>query len=31
MFFTTMPFGMIAPEQYAWFYYGGDMKLMKKV
>ena len=20
MFFTTMPFGMIAPEQYAWFY-----------
>ena len=31
MFFTTMPFGMIAPEQYAWFYYGGGMELMKKV
>jgi len=29
--FTTMPFGMIAPEQYAWFYYGGGMDLMKKV
>jgi TRAP-type mannitol/chloroaromatic compound transport system substrate-binding protein len=31
MFFTTMPFGMIAPEQYAWFYYGGGMELMKNV
>ena len=31
MFFTTMPFGMIAPEQYAWFYYGGGMELMKSV
>jgi len=31
MFFTTMPFGMIAPEQYAWFYYGGGVELMKKV
>jgi TRAP-type mannitol/chloroaromatic compound transport system substrate-binding protein len=31
MFFTTMPFGMIAPEQYAWFYYGGGMELMQKV
>ena len=31
MFFSTMPFGMIAPEQYAWFYYGGGMDLMKKV
>jgi len=31
MFFTTMPFGMIAPEQYAWFYYGGGMELMEKV
>jgi TRAP-type mannitol/chloroaromatic compound transport system substrate-binding protein len=29
--FTTMPFGMTAPEQYAWFYYGGGMDLMKKV
>ncbi len=28
---TTMPFGMIAPEQYAWFYYGGGMELMQKV
>ncbi len=31
MFFTTTPFGMIASEQYAWFYYGGGMELMKKV
>ncbi len=31
MFFSTMPFGMIAPEQYAWFYYGGGMELMKEV
>jgi TRAP-type mannitol/chloroaromatic compound transport system substrate-binding protein len=31
LFFTTMPFGMIAPEQYAWFYYGGGMELMNKV
>jgi len=31
MFFTTMPFGMIAPEQYAWFYYGGGMELMQRV
>ncbi|MCF6178471.1 MAG: TRAP transporter substrate-binding protein [Geopsychrobacter sp.] len=31
MFFTTMPFGMIAPEQYAWFYYGDGMKLMQEV
>ena len=31
MYFTTMPFGMIAPEQYAWFYYGGGMDLMKRV
>ncbi len=30
MFFTTMPFGMTAPEQYAWFYYGGGMELMGK-
>ncbi len=29
--FTTMPFGMIAPEQYAWFYYGGGMELMQEV
>ncbi|XQW85621.1 TRAP transporter substrate-binding protein [Thalassotalea piscium] len=31
MFFTTVPFGMIASEQYAWFYYGGGMELMKEV
>jgi len=31
MFFSTMPFGMIAPEQYAWFYYGGGMDLMRRV
>ena len=31
MFFTTMPFGLTAPEQYAWFYYGGGMELMQKV
>lgn len=30
LFFTTMPFGMIAQEQYAWFYYGGGMELMEK-
>lgn len=27
---TTMPFGMTAPEQYAWFYQGGGMELMQK-
>ena len=31
VFFSTMPFGMTAPEQYAWFYYGGGMELMKEV
>lgn len=31
IFFTTMPFGMITPESYAWFYYGGGMELMEKV
>jgi len=29
--FSTMPFGMTTPEQYAWFYHGGGMDLMKKV
>ncbi len=29
--FTTMPFGMTTPEQYAWFYHGGGMELMQKV
>ena len=31
LFFTTVPFGMTAPEQYAWFYHGGGMELMQKV
>lgn len=31
MFFTTVPFGMIAQEQYAWFYYGGGMELAQEV
>ena len=31
LFFTSMPFGMTAPEQYAWFYHGGGMELMEKV
>ena len=31
LYFTSMPFGMIAPEQYAWFYHGGGMELMQKV
>ncbi len=30
LFFTTLPLGMIAPEQYAWFYYGGGLELMQK-
>ncbi len=30
MLFTTMPFGMNALEQYAWFYHGGGMELMQK-
>ena len=29
--FTSMPFGLIAPEQYAWFYHGGGLELMQKV
>ncbi len=31
LYFTTMPFGMVASEQYAWFYHGGGMELMEKV
>jgi len=31
LFFTTMPLGMIASEQYAWYYYGGGKELAKKV
>ena len=29
--FTSMPFGLTSPEQYAWFYYGGGLELMNKV
>ena len=31
LFFTSMPLGMTAVEQYAWFYHGGGMALMDKV
>jgi TRAP-type mannitol/chloroaromatic compound transport system substrate-binding protein len=31
VFFTTLPFGMTAAEQYAWFYYGDGMKYMQQV
>ncbi|KAA1175665.1 ABC transporter substrate-binding protein [Marinobacter salinexigens] len=31
LFFTSMPFGMTALEQYAWFYYGDGMDLMQEV
>ena len=31
LFFTTMPFGMIAAEQYAWYYFGGGQELAAKV
>lgn len=31
MFFTTVPFGMTATEQNAWFYHGGGMELMEEV
>ena len=31
LFFTSMPFGMTAEEQYAWFYYGDGMELMQEV
>ncbi len=29
--FTSMPFGLTAPEQYSWFYYGNGLELMQKV
>ncbi|QDF27676.1 TRAP transporter substrate-binding protein [Halarcobacter anaerophilus] len=29
--FTSMPFGLTAPEQYAWFYEGGGLELMQKI
>jgi len=31
IWFTTIPFGMTAKEQYAWFYYGDGMKYMQQV
>lgn len=31
LFFTTMPFGMNALEQYAWFYHGGGLELANEV
>ncbi|WP_422822175.1 TRAP transporter substrate-binding protein [Vibrio coralliilyticus] len=31
LYFSSMPFGMITTEQYAWFYRGGGMELMEKV
>lgn len=31
LFFTSMPFGMTAVEQYAWFYHGDGMDLMQEV
>lgn len=31
LYFTTMPFGMTAPEQLAWFYHGGGLELMQEV
>lgn len=31
LYFSSMPFGMISTEQYAWFYHGGGMELMQKV
>ncbi len=30
LFFSTLPMGMIAVEQYSWFYYGGGLELMQK-
>ncbi len=31
LYFTSMPFGMTAMEQYAWFYYGDGFELTQKV
>jgi TRAP-type mannitol/chloroaromatic compound transport system substrate-binding protein len=31
LFFSSVPFGMIAPELYSWFYHGDGMDLMGKV
>lgn len=31
LFFSSVPFGMVAPELYSWFYHGDGMQLMEKV
>ena len=31
LYFTSMPFGMTAMEQYAWLFHGGGLELMQKV
>ncbi|MGY3572440.1 TRAP transporter substrate-binding protein [Vibrio paucivorans] len=31
LYFSSMPFGMVTTEQYAWFYHGGGMELMQEV
>ncbi|CCN38058.1 putative TRAP-type mannitol/chloroaromatic compound transport system, periplasmic component [Vibrio nigripulchritudo SO65] len=31
LYFSSMPFGMMSTEQYAWFYRGGGMELMQQV
>jgi len=31
MFFSAVPFGMVTPELYSWFYEGGGVELMNKV
>lgn len=31
LYFSSMPFGMMTTEQYAWFYRGGGMELMQEV
>ncbi|MAK92456.1 MAG: ABC transporter substrate-binding protein [Oceanospirillaceae bacterium] len=31
LYFSSMPFGMMSTEQYAWFYRGGGMELMQEV
>ncbi len=31
LYFSSMPFGMMTTEQYAWFYQGGGMELMQQV
>lgn len=31
LYFSSMPFGMMTTEQYAWFYHGGGIELMQEV